>query len=191
MEGLCCYELMEYFGETIMTYYTFYESPVGRLLLVSDRENLTGLYMNESSFREVVQGEWQEDSDQPVLKKTTSQLDGYFNGRLTSFDLPLSMKGTKFQQKVWMALEEIPFGVTISYKELATRIGNPAASRAVGLANGRNPISIIVPCHRVIGANGKLVGYGGGIDRKERLLMFEQAVVNNGPQAMGKTVNSE
>lgn len=167
-----------------MICYTFFESPIGKLLLISDRQSLNGLYMKESSFNEKIQSGWQEDDELPVFKKATAQLNGYFNGSLTAFDLPLLMNGTKFQQKVWNELKKIPYGVTISYKELAARIGNPAASRAVGLANGRNPISIIVPCHRVIGANGKLVGYGGGIKRKERLLMFEQAVVNNGPQRM-------
>jgi len=110
------------------------------------------------------------------------QLTAYFEGNLSDFDLPLSMQGTPFQQRVWDELTRIPYGTTISYGELARRIGNANASRAVGLANGRNPISIIVPCHRVIGANGTLTGYGGGLPRKAALLYFEASVLTNGPR---------
>ncbi len=162
-----------------MTYYTNYKSPVGELLLISDGEHLTGLYMENSAHPVEVQSEWIESEHSPVFQKTVVQLSEYFNGMLTSFDLPLKMQGTAFQKKVWAALEEIPYGETISYKKLATRIGNPKASRAVGLANGKNPISIIVPCHRVIGANGDLVGYGGGLRRKAQLLELEKSVLMN------------
>lgn len=162
-----------------MTYYTKYKSPVGELLLISNGEHLTGLYMENSAHPVEVQSEWIESEHSPVFQKTVVQLSEYFNGMLTSFDLPLKMQGTAFQKKVWAALEEIPYGETISYKKLATRIGNPKASRAVGLANGKNPISIIVPCHRVIGANGDLVGYGGGLRRKAQLLELEKSVLMN------------
>lgn len=162
-----------------MTYYTKYKSPVGELLLISNGEHLTGLYMENSAHPVEVQSEWIESEHNPVFQKTVVQLSEYFNGTLTSFDLPLKMQGTAFQKKVWAALEEIPYGETISYKKLATRIGNPKASRAVGLANGKNPISIIVPCHRVIGANGDLVGYGGGLRRKAQLLELEKSVLMN------------
>lgn len=162
-----------------MTYYTKYKSPVGELLLISNGEHLTGLYMENSAHPVEVQSEWIESEHSPVFQKTVVQLSEYFNGTLTSFDLPLKMQGTAFQKKVWAALEEIPYGETISYKKLATRIGNPKASRAVGLANGKNPISIIVPCHRVIGANGDLVGYGGGLRRKAQLLELEKSVLMN------------
>jgi methylated-DNA-[protein]-cysteine S-methyltransferase len=111
-----------------------------------------------------------------VLEETAGQLAAYFAGELTSFDIALTMDGSRFQRAVWNGLREIPYGRTISYGELARRIGQPSASRAVGLANGRNPIAIVVPCHRVIGANGSLTGYGGGIDRKRFLLSLEQRV---------------
>ncbi|WOO39022.1 methylated-DNA--[protein]-cysteine S-methyltransferase [Anaerocolumna sp. AGMB13020] len=109
----------------------------------------------------------------PLLREARSQINSYLEGKRTSFDLPLSPKGTPFQEKVWEALQTIPYGETISYKELATRAGNPKASRAVGMANNKNPISVIIPCHRVIGANGQLVGYGGGLPLKEQLLRLE------------------
>ena len=109
-----------------------------------------------------------------ILKETIRQLRAYFSGKLEQFDLPLAPEGTPFQLEVWRRLCEIPYGETISYGELARRIGNPNASRAVGLANGSNPIAIIIPCHRVIGSNGKLTGYGGGLPIKERLLALER-----------------
>jgi len=108
------------------------------------------------------------------MKKAIDQLHSYFAGELEAFDLPLAPEGTPFQQSVWRNLCEIPFGKTISYGELAQRIGNPKASRAVGLANGSNPIPIVIPCHRVIGSNGKLTGYGGGLPIKEKLLALER-----------------
>lgn len=144
------------------------DSPIGPLLLTSDGRSLTRLLMS---------GEpdpgW---SIEPcaVLDRAEQQLKEYFAGERTDFDLPLAPAGTPFQRSVWAALREIPYGRTWSYAQLATRVGNPRASRAVGLANGRNPISVIVPCHRVIGANGKLVGYGGGLDRKKVLLDLER-----------------
>jgi len=115
--------------------------------------------------------------DEAPFKAAIAQLHEYFDRRRTVFDLPLAPVGTPFQQRVWTALLDIPHGVTISYGELATRLGDPKASRAVGLANGRNPISIVIPCHRVIGANGNLTGYGGGLDRKEWLLRHEGALL--------------
>jgi methylated-DNA-[protein]-cysteine S-methyltransferase len=111
-----------------------------------------------------------------VLAAARAQLDAYFAGEITSFDLPLSPRGTPFQQRVWAALRDIPFGETTSYGELARRIGDPKAVRAVGAANGRNPLPLVVPCHRVIGADGSLVGFGGGMDRKRWLLQHEGAV---------------
>jgi methylated-DNA-[protein]-cysteine S-methyltransferase len=113
------------------------------------------------------------DEDQPLVREALRQLAAYFAGRLTAFDLPLDMKGTEFQRRVWSALRDIPYGKSCSYGELARAIGRPAAVRAVGAANGRNPIAIVVPCHRVIGASGKLVGYGGGLPLKQMLLGLE------------------
>jgi methylated-DNA-[protein]-cysteine S-methyltransferase len=147
-----------------VTLYTTYPSPVGDLLLFGDGAALTGLYLRgEPSGRR---------ADEPFAA-VCEQLDAYFAGELDRFDVPLAPSGTEFQLRVWEELLRIPFGETISYGELAERIGNPRTVRAVGLANGRNPISIIVPCHRVIGADGSLVGYGGGLERKRWLLEHE------------------
>ncbi len=157
-----------------MTYYTYFESHIGRLMLTSDGTALTGLFMNEHKYGPELDAESVLDDSARPFAETKRQLAEYFTGARTTFDLPLAMNGTAFQKLVWDALKEIPFGVTMSYGELARKIGKPNASRAVGLANGRNPISIIVPCHRVIGANGSLTGYGGGLSRKEALLSLER-----------------
>lgn len=158
------------------TQYTLMDSPVGPLLLTSNGEALTGVFMGEHKHGPAVGEGWARNDDSPPLAETKRQLGAYFSGSLTEFDLPLAPEGTEFQQRVWKELRNIGFGETLSYGELARRIGSPNASRAVGLANGRNPLSIVIPCHRVIGANGKLTGYGGGIDRKATLLDHEQAV---------------
>lgn len=146
-------------------------SPIGELLLTSDGEALTGLHMESHAHWPGKQPDWRWD--QGHFRETLAQLQAYFAGELRTFSLTLRAAGTAFQQKVWTALNDIPYGVTISYAELARRIGQPTAMRAVGLANGRNPLSIIVPCHRVIGASGALTGYGGGVDRKRWLLRHE------------------
>jgi methylated-DNA-[protein]-cysteine S-methyltransferase len=156
-----------------LTRYTYVDSPIGRLLLQSDGTALTGLYMDVPSRPPSGMHEWVEDAKARPLQTAVRQLEEYFSGRRREFDLPLRSDGTEFQRRVWSALTEIPYGVTWSYGELARRIGNPNASRAVGLANGRNPISILVPCHRVIGADGSLTGYGGGVERKRWLLAHE------------------
>jgi len=176
-----------------LTYYTDIPSPIGPLLLTSDGVSLTGLYMSEPTngvadglekwgMSDSLPG-WVRDDEVKPFKEAREQLEEYFAGTRTSFDLPLSMEGTDFQRLVWDALTEIPYGTTVSYGELARRVGNPNGSRAVGLANGRNPIAVIVPCHRVIGSNGKLTGYGGGLPRKAALLDFEFLVALNGPTA--------
>ena len=154
-----------------MHYYTMIDSPIDPLLLVGDGEQLTGLYMDAEVNFEKIAAEGKEDAK--VFRTAIEQLRAYFAGELRHFDLPTRAQGTAFQQRVWQALSEIPYGVTVSYKHIAERIGAPKAVRAVGLANGQNPISIIVPCHRVIGANGKLTGYGGGLPRKQWLLGHE------------------
>lgn len=133
----------------------------------------------EGAITEVLFGKVGEDQTflaeaTPILQETEKQLAEYFAGIRKAFDLPLAPEGTDFQKSVWQALQQIPYGETRSYKEIATAVGNPKASRAVGLANNRNPISIVIPCHRVIGANGKLVGYGGGLGIKEALLQLEK-----------------
>ena len=147
-----------------------HSSPVGPLTLVSDGECLVGLHFEG----------WDPSADalhksDTVTATTARQLEAYFAGRLRTFDLPLAPAGTPFQQCVWSALREIPFGETRSYGQLAKAIGKPSAMRAVGAANGRNPIAIVVPCHRVIGADGSLTGFGGGIERKKFLLSLEQS----------------
>jgi methylated-DNA-[protein]-cysteine S-methyltransferase len=157
------------------------DSPFGALTLVADDGALAGLYMDQQRHRppEETFGERQSPDEEPFAR-VRAQLAEYFAGERTEFDLPLAMAGTPFQRTVWAELRRIPFGDTISYGQLADRIGNPNASRAVGLANGRNPIGIIVPCHRVVGSNGDLTGYGGGIERKRALLAFEQRTFEKG-----------
>jgi len=172
-------------------YYAYFGTPVGPVLLTSDGEGLTGLYMVEHKHGEAVRDDWIADDKARPFEEAKQQLAAYFAGTLTEFDLPLAMRGSDFQKSVWEELRTIPFGSTISYGELARRLGNPNASRAVGLANGRNPVSIIVPCHRVIGANGNLVGYGGGLPRKARLLAFELAVLVNGPRPFPSPVEED
>lgn len=161
----------------MMTSHTVIDSPIGPLTLVSDGAALTGVYME--SHRHAKPDAWGSmvslDSAPAVLQEAARQLGAYFSGERTDFDLPLRPHGTPFQVTVWEALRGIPYGETISYAELARRVGSPGASRAVGLANGRNPISVVVPCHRVIGANGSLTGYGGGMERKRRLLDLERS----------------
>jgi len=154
------------------------DSPVGPLTLVAADGVLAGLYMTDQRHRPPgeVLGEPAEDPDGQPFAAASRQLREYFNGERTEFDLELALDGTTFQRRVWTALQNIPYGQTISYGQLADQIGQPSASRAVGLANGKNPIGIIVPCHRVVGADGSLTGYGGGIERKRFLLAHEQHV---------------
>jgi methylated-DNA-[protein]-cysteine S-methyltransferase len=154
------------------TCYIWMKSPVGKLLLVADEEGLIETAFAEGRTTPVVDASWTCGGS--LLCEPVRQLDAFFAGELRDFDLPLKPRGTAFQQRVWKLLREIPFGETISYGELARRAGNPAASRAVGLANGSNPISIVIPCHRVIGSNGKLTGYGGGLHNKRWLIDFER-----------------
>ncbi|MBA3011917.1 MAG: methylated-DNA--[protein]-cysteine S-methyltransferase [Proteobacteria bacterium] len=157
-------------------YYCTYESPVG-LLRLTGGDRLETLTFLLSKTRKEPESDWTQDT-RPFAKVLT-QLDAYFGGSLKRFNLildrDLKIQGTDFQQKVWKELLKIPYGQTISYGQLAERIGNPTAFRAVGLANGKNPISIIIPCHRVIGKDGSLTGFGGGIDVKRQLLSLEQA----------------
>lgn len=153
------------------------QSPLGELVLVADEQRLSGLYFADGySEYEAFEatGRWRRTDQTPLLIETRRQLEAYFSGRLREFDLPLQLKtGTDFQKQVWLALAQIPYGRTMSYSDLAVLVGRPKACRAIGQANHRNPISIILPCHRVIGADGSLTGYGGGLERKRRLLELE------------------
>ncbi len=153
------------------TRFAWLSSPIGDLLLTTRDGALTSLHMINQRSDHPIPNDWCEGDE--VLDAARDQLDAYFEGRLQHFDLPIQMSGTPFQLRVWDELRKIPYGETISYMELARRVGNSGASRAVGSANGRNPISIIVPCHRVIAAAGTLGGYGGGLDRKLWLLEHE------------------
>lgn len=164
-----------------MNYYTFMESPAGRILLVSNGRALTGLYLEQHRHGPEIGRDWIEDPGAQPFPQARAQLAAYFAGELCEFDLPLAPQGTPFQRQVWASLQQIPYGTTVSYKALAAQIGRPGSIRAVGQANGRNPISIIIPCHRVIGANGALTGYGGGLDRKAALLEHEAAVLAGNP----------
>lgn len=157
------------------TVHTVVDSPCGPLTLVARGDAIAGLYMTDQRHRPAQENFGPRDDTLPVFAEAAAQLAAYFVGERTSFDLDLAMVGTPFQGRVWSALREIPYGETVSYGDLAEAIGRPGASRAVGLANGKNPIGIIVPCHRVIGANGSMTGYGGGLDRKRWLLALEGA----------------
>lgn len=152
--------------------YTVVEAPIGGLLLLSDGASLTGLYLESQDGRLEPDGLWVRDDSS--LKAAVEQLAAYFAGDLRRFDVPLAPRGTEFQRRVWDALRAVPFGTTVSYAELARRIGMPRAARAVGLAVGRNPIAIIIPCHRVVGSDGGLTGYAGGLALKSWLLDHER-----------------
>lgn len=149
-------------------YYGYYKSPIGILRIVVDESSLVALDFNEEENK--------QSDEQSYIKEVKNQLDEYFKGTRKLFDLNIKINGTDFQNKVWNELTKIPYGETISYKELATRIGNDKACRAVGNANNKNKISIIIPCHRVVGSNKKLVGYAGGLEKKEWLINHENKV---------------
>lgn len=157
-------------------FYTYYTSPIGRLTLVASDNALSGVFFEQHCHHQH-DPNWQESSDLPVLHATKTQLGEYFAGLRRHFDLPLHVAvATDFQRTVWRALLDIPYAETVSYGALAQKIGRPKAVRALGAANGRNPFSIIVPCHRVIAANGQLHGYAGGLENKRALLDFEVRV---------------
>jgi methylated-DNA-[protein]-cysteine S-methyltransferase len=156
---------------TATIYYSTIDAPLGRLFVQGDGQFVTGLFMPSHKGWLGPDASWKQ-SDVPFAA-VREQLAEYFAGQRQQFDLPLKLAGTPFQQRVWQELVRIPFGTTITYAQLAQRVGRPTASRAVGHANSRNPISILVPCHRVIGADGKLTGYAGGLDKKQWLLAWE------------------
>jgi methylated-DNA-[protein]-cysteine S-methyltransferase len=154
--------------------YKVMESPIGKLKLVASNNGLVAILWEKDSPRRVLLSELVANERDPVLLETERQLSEYFSGKRKAFSIALDMRGTRFQKDVWEALLAIPFGETRSYGQLAIQLGNPRATRAVGAANGRNPVSIIVPCHRVIGSSGKLTGFAGGLDRKAHLLGLEK-----------------
>ena len=150
-------------------FYYFYETPIGRLQIFADSECITGISFFEKKVQDAV------EEETPLIKRMYLELEEYFIGKRKIFDIPVRPAGTSFQQSVWKALQAIPYGETRSYKQIAEIIGNPAACRAVGMANNRNPIPIVIPCHRVVGTNGDLTGYAGGLDVKMKLLDIENA----------------
>ena len=153
--------------------YSVMQSPIGPLTIVATNGALVAVLMDGHHRSPVPESAWGERVDD-ALPDATLQLEEYFAGKRQAFDLPLAPSGTEFQRRVWAALAEIPYGETRSYGQIATAIGQPGASRAVGMANGRNPVSIVVPCHRVVGASGSLTGYAGGPERKQFLLDLER-----------------
>ncbi|MCH7387648.1 methylated-DNA--[protein]-cysteine S-methyltransferase [Acinetobacter modestus] len=155
--------------------YMYMDSPVGALKLVAHDHALVAVMWDNEDHKRVRLAELREDHQHPMLLRVKKQLEQYFAGQRQQFDLPLDFQGTAFQQQVWRVLLSIPYGETRSYKEIAVQIGNEKAVRAVGAANGKNPISIIAPCHRVIGSSGALVGFAGGLDKKQILLSLEQS----------------
>lgn len=157
--------------------YMYMDSPVGALKLVAHDQALVAVMWDNEDHKRVRLAELIENIQHPMLLKVKQQLEQYFAGQRQQFNLPLDFQGTDFQQQVWRALLTIPYGETRSYKDIALQIGNEKAVRAVGVANGRNPISIIAPCHRVIGSGGALVGFAGGLDKKQILLSLEQGQI--------------
>lgn len=146
----------------------YYETKIGKIAIVENKEKITNIYTYDKISSQDI-----DVIETPLIKEAAKQLEEYFCGKRKSFDFPIDPKGTDFQKKVWRELQNTPYGETLSYKDIAERIGNPKAARAIGMANNKNPILIIIPCHRIIGKNGKLVGYAAGLDMKVQLLEME------------------
>jgi methylated-DNA-[protein]-cysteine S-methyltransferase len=159
-----------------MNPFTEYQSPFGPLLLTSDGERLTGLYFSGQKRLVAIEPAWQPTPQLPLFEQARREIADYCLGRRRRFDLALAITGTPFERRVWEAIAQIPYGSTTSYQALATAIGHPRAARAVGAATARNPIAIVIPCHRVLGASGALTGYAGGLQRKHALLELERTV---------------
>lgn len=153
--------------------YDFYQSPHGKMLLVANDDGLSGVYFDGQKYFPQTDPEWRQDAGNVFLHQAKRELAEYFDGKRERFDMTLAPEGTPFQRAVWKAIFKVGFGKTITYGELARRAGSPGSARAAGAATGRNPISIIVPCHRIVGSNGSLTGYAGGLDRKRALLALE------------------
>ena len=159
-----------------MHYYDLYDSPHGRMLLVAEGEALAGVYFDGQKYHPQMEPEWRRDVRHAPLRQAKRELAEYFGGERKRFEIALAPEGTSFQRSVWQAISTVGFGETITYGELASRAGCAGSARAAGAATGRNPISIIVPCHRIVGANGSLTGYAGGLDRKRALLSLESSI---------------
>ena len=157
-------------------FFTTMPSPVGELTLVASGHGLRAVLWPEDEDRVRLPDTMHRDDTNSVLRAAAAQIREYFEGDRTEFDLPLDVRGTEFQRAAWLALAEIPYGSTASYRDQATRIGRPTAVRAIGAANGRNPLSIVLPCHRVVGSDGSLTGFAGGLDSKRLLLQHEGAL---------------
>ena len=155
-----------------MIRYARIATPAGTLFAASNGKAITGIYFEKQKYFPSMEG-WQEDAESEPLRECARQVRQYFEGTRTAFDLPLAPEGTDFQRRVWKQIARIPFGKTITYAELASRAGAPGSARAAGAATGRNPITLVVPCHRVVGTDGSLTGYAGGLARKTRLLEIE------------------
>jgi len=158
-----------------MITYLRFATPLGEMIAIANGERLTHLDFTNSKYAPRVREDWREDARSPLLRQCVREVTQYFAGRRRSFDLPLAPDGTAFQQRVWKEISRVPCGKTISYAQLAVRCRAPGAARAAGAATGRNPLAIVVPCHRIVGSGGALTGYAGGVDRKARLLALEGA----------------
>lgn len=159
-----------------MQSYDFYESPYGRMLLVAGDEGLSGVYFEGQKYLPTIGPQWSRDVRHATLRQASRELAEYFGGERKRFEIALAPDGTPFQRSVWKAISTVDSGATLTYRELACRAGCPGSSRAAGAATGRNPLSIIIPCHRIVGSNGSLTGYAGGLDRKRALLAFESGI---------------
>jgi len=157
--------------------YTWMPSPLGDVLLAASGDALCGVYFHDQKYFPAIDAAWDAEARVPVLDLARRQLDEYFAGERACFDVPLAPRGTPFQRAVWNAIAEVPCGETRTYADLARRAGHQGSARAAGAATGRNPLSIIVPCHRIVGSDGSLTGYAGGLDRKQRLLALEHSAV--------------
>jgi methylated-DNA-[protein]-cysteine S-methyltransferase len=162
-----------------MTRFKRFTTPLGPVLATANERGINGVYFVGQRYEIVIESDWREDGDDAVLTECARQLGEYFEGTRRDFDLPLAAAGSDFQQRVWREIARIPFGETISYAELARRAGAAGSARAAGAATGHNPLSVVVPCHRVVGSDGSLTGYAGGLERKTRLLEIEGALAGS------------
>ena len=158
-----------------MTRFARYESPLGPMFATAEADGITHIEFVGAKYAPAARADWVEDPDAPDLAACGTQLAEYFAGKRTEFDLPLAPQGSEFQQRVWREIARVPYGKTISYGELAARAGAPGQARAAGAATGRNPVSLVIPCHRIVGSDGSLTGYAGGVERKAKLLDIEHA----------------